>query len=74
MGADGSRLYSPSEESIDAYIDRGGARLVNRERSFTTSTTVDVGSGGNYTFRNVGSGPRLPSYAVFLMWISCCIK
>lgn len=55
MGADGSRLYSPAEESIDAYIDRGGARLVNRERSFTTSTTVDVGSGGNYTFRNVRS-------------------
>ncbi len=55
MGADGSRLYSPTDESIDAYIDRGGARLVNRERGFTTSTTVDVGKGGNYTFSTVRS-------------------
>jgi len=41
MGADSSRLYSPTEESIDAYINQGGAHLVNR----TASTTVDIVAG-----------------------------
>lgn len=44
MGADTSRLYSPTEESIDAYISRGGARLVSRT---TTSTTVDIAAGAD---------------------------
>jgi len=33
MGADSSRLYSPTEESIDAYINRGGAHLVSRSQT-----------------------------------------
>lgn len=44
MGADTSRLYSPTEESIDAYINRGGARLVSRT---TTTTTVDIAGGAD---------------------------
>ena len=50
MGADSSRFYSQAEESIDAYINRGGARLVNRERRLTTSTTIDIGIGGTAQF------------------------
>ena len=50
MGADTSRFYSQAEESIDAYINRGGARLVNRERRLTTSTTIDIGIGGTTQF------------------------
>ena len=49
MGVEESRLLSPTEESIDAYINRGGARLVNRERKLATSSIVDIGVGRNFT-------------------------
>lgn len=45
MGADTSRFYASSEEGsdLDSYIKGGGARLVNRERQLTTSTTLQLG-------------------------------
>ena len=45
MGADTSRFYASTEDSgdLDSYIKRGGARLVNRERQLTTSTTLHLG-------------------------------
>lgn len=62
MGADTSRLYPPAEESIDAYINRGGARLVNRERKLATCSTVEIGVGGSSKFdvscQSVRYGPR----------------
>ena len=60
MGADSSRLYPPAEESIDAYINRGGAHLVNR----TTSTTVDIVAGA-------GDLPRVSFIWILIAHNSC---
>lgn len=38
-----SRVISPEEDTIDAYIDRDGGYLVNRHRKTATMTTVDIG-------------------------------
>lgn len=46
MGTESSTLYEPSDETYEAYIDRGGARLVSREGDLTTSTMPDIGIGG----------------------------
>ena len=46
MGTESSTLYQPPEETYEAYIDRGGARLVSREGDLTTSTMPDIGIGG----------------------------
>ena len=43
MGVEASRVMSPEEDTIDAYIDRDGGYLVNRHRKTATMTTVDIG-------------------------------
>ena len=73
MGADSSRFYSQAEESIDSYINRGGARLVNRERMLTTSTTIDIGIGGTAQFSvsySCGLGGVL---VALLLWVCDCV-
>lgn len=46
MGVESSTLSEPPNETYEAYIDRGGARLVSREGDLTTSTMPDIGIGG----------------------------
>lgn len=64
MGADTSRFYASSEEGsdLDSYIKGGGARLVNRERQLTTSTTLQLGGvagrGGGGGGEGGGEGPQ----------------
>ena len=64
MGADTSRIHVPTEETIDAYINRGGARLVNRERKSATSSVVDIGIGGDTTSFSVSPQTLRTPYPV----------
>ena len=64
MGADTSRIYSPSEDE-DGFYSRSFRRGLVGGRKETTTTTIDVGfairarktsAGGNGVVKNVLSG------------------
>lgn len=58
MGVETSRVLSPEEDTIDAYIDRDGGYLVNRHRQTATVTTVDIGLRHEKDDYNVRTGPE----------------